>query len=257
MTLLLNCDLGEKSIHYDGKNDSDLLKIINSANIACGFHAGDILTIDKTIKEAKKNDVSIGAHPGFRDLANFGRKKIDVTKKELINLIWEQLELINTIAVKNNTKVTHVKPHGALNNLACENIEVALTIGETIQKFNNEMIYVVLPLTEMEVSAKKLNIKYACEIFADRNYEDNGQLISRTKKHALINDPTIASKNILQMLDCNSIICYSGKKIKCNIDTICIHGDGSQAVLIAESLKKNLLQNKVKFLSLNKLKKFL
>ena len=256
MQINLNCDLGEKSLHYDGRHDSGLLKIINSANIACGYHAGNNLVIDKTIKEAKKNKVSIGAHPGFKDLENFGRKKIHLSKIELIDLIWKQLVLINEIAIKNNTKVTHVKPHGALSNLASENIEVALTIGETIQKFNNELIYVVLPLTKMEKAARKINSKYANEIFADRNYEDNGQLVSRNKKNALIKDSKTSIKNIMNMLYNSSIISYSGKKIKCNIDTICIHSDAKNSLLLAKSIKSILIKNNYELINLNKMKKF-
>ena len=257
MEINLNCDLGEKSIHYDGKNDLPLLKIINTANIACGYHAGNNLTIHETIKEAKNNTVSVGAHPGFNDKENFGRKKIHLTKKELSKLLREQLEIINEISLKHKWPITHVKPHGALNNMACENIEISLTIGKSIKEFNKDLIFVVLPLTEMEKAAKNLDLKYACEIFADRNYEDNGQLVSRSKEHASVIDPKIASSNILEMLDSSYIKCYSGKKIKCEIDTICIHGDGDKALLIAENLKNSLLQNNIQLLNLNKLKKFL
>ena len=257
MEINLNCDLGEKSIHYDGKNDLPLLKIINTANIACGYHAGSNLIMHETIKEAKNNTVSVGAHPGFNDKENFGRKKIHLTKKELSKLLREQLEIINEISLKQQWPITHVKPHGALNNMACENIEISLTIGESIKEFNKDLIFVILPLTEMEKAAKNLNLKYACEIFADRNYEDNGQLVSRSKEHASVIDPKIASSNILEMLDNSYIKCYSGKKIKCEIDTICIHGDGDKALLIAENLKNSLLQNNIQLLNLNKLKKFL
>ena len=257
MEINLNCDLGEKSIHYNGKYDANLLKIINSANIACGYHAGSKSIIDKTIKKAKENDVSIGAHPGFKDLKNFGRKKMFLSKKELKNLIWKQLEIIDEIAINNNSNITHVKPHGALNNMACEDIEIALTIGQTIKDFNKDLIYVVLPLNEMEKAAKKLNLKYACEIFADRNYEDNGQLVSRSKNYALIKNAKIASKNIIEMLNSSSIICFSGKKIKCNIDTICIHGDGENSVLIAKKLKNTLINNAFNLINLNKMTKFI
>ena len=256
MEINLNCDLGEKSIHYDGKYDANLLKIINSANIACGYHAGSKSIIDKTIKNAQKNNVSVGAHPGFKDLENFGRKKMFLSKKELKHLIWKQLEIINEIAIYNNTIITHVKPHGALNNMACEDIEIALTIGQTIKDFNKDLIYVVLPLNEMEKAAKKLDLKYACEIFADRNYEDNGQLVSRNKDYALIKNSKIASENIIEMLNSSSIICFSGKKIKCNIDTICIHGDGDNSVLIAKNLKNTLINNGLKLINLNKMTKF-
>jgi len=257
MEINLNCDLGEKSIHYDGINDFPLLKIINTANIACGYHAGNDLTINETIKESKKNNVSVGAHPGFNDKENFGRKRINLTKKELNKLLREQLEIIYEISLKHQWPITHVKPHGALNNMACENIEISLSIGESIKEFNKDLIFVVLPLTEMEEAAKNLGLKFACEIFADRNYEDNGQLVSREKKHASIIDPNIASSNILEMLDNSCINCYSGKKIQCEIDTICIHGDGDKALLIAENLKKNLLKNNIQLLNLNKLKKFI
>ena len=256
MEINLNCDLGEKSSHYNGVNDNKLLKIINSINLACGYHAGNKTIINKSIKEAIKNKVSIGAHPGFKDLKNFGRKKLHLSKKELITLIWDQLEIINNIAIKNNTHITHVKPHGALNNMACENLDMAFTIGQTIKKFNKNLIYIVLPLTKMEDAAKKLNLNYACEIFADRNYEDNGHLVSRNKKNALINNPIISSNNVIEMLDSSSIKCFSGKKIKCKIDTICIHGDGINSVKIAKKLKKELIFNGFHLLNLDKMTRF-
>ena len=256
MEVNLNCDLGEKSIHYDGKNDEKLLKIINSANIACGYHAGSNLTINRTIKNAINNNVSIGAHPGFKDLENFGRKRIYLTKRELNLLILEQLELISSIARDNNTQITHVKPHGALNNMACENIDVALTIGEAIKKFDKELIYVVLPLNQMEKAAIKLDLKYACEIFADRNYDDDGQLLSRKNDHALITNPLLSSKRIIEMLDSSSIISLSGKKIKCTIDTICIHGDGKNSYIIASEIKNILTEKKYKLVNLNDMTKF-
>ena len=256
MEINLNCDLGEKSIQYDGRNDLRLLKIINSANISCGYHAGNKEIIDLTIKLANINNVSIGAHPGFSDKKNFGRKKLNITKKELIKLIRDQLEIIQEIAIENQTKISHFKPHGALNNMACENIDMALTIGQTIREFDKDLIYIILPLNEMENAAKKLDLNYACEIFADRNYEDNGQLIARNKKNALIEDHKLASKNILEMINSSSIKCLSGKKIKCNIDTICIHGDGDKSVNIAQEIKNILNKNGFSLLNLNKMAKF-
>ena len=256
MEINLNCDLGEKSIHYDGKNDNSLLEIINSANIACGYHAGNIEIIDSTIKQSKKNQVSIGAHPGFNDPKNFGRKRINLSENELYNLITKQLEIINKIANENKYPITHVKPHGALNNMACENIDISMIIGKAIKDFNKDLIYVVLPLNEMEKAAKKLDLKFACEIFADRNYEDNGQLVSRNKDYASINDPIEASNNILEMINTSAIKTYSGKKINCNIDTVCIHGDGKEALGLAMELKKKLTENNINMLCLDKLKVF-
>ena len=217
---------------------------------------GNIEIIDSTIKQSKKNQVSIGAHPGFNDPKNFGRKRINLSKNELYNLITKQLEIINKIANENKYPITHVKPHGALNNMACENIDISMIIGKAIKDFNKDLIYVVLPLNEMEKAAKKLDLKFACEIFADRNYEDNGQLVSRNKDYASINDPIEASNNILEMINTSTIKTYSGKKIKCNIDTVCIHGDGKEALTIAMELKKKLIENNINMICLDKLKKF-
>ena len=255
MEINLNCDLGEKSVHYSGINDLKLLKLIDTTSIACSYHAGNILTIGKTIINAKKNKVSVGAHPGFNDKKNFGRKKINLTKSELIKLITDQLEIINEISLFNNYPITHVKLHGALSNIACENIEISLIIAETIKKFCQDLIFIVLPATKMETVAKKIQIKYACEVFADRNYQDNGQLIPRDKKNALVQDPIAASKKILNMLRESSIFSYSGKKIKCDIDTICIHGDNKNAPLFAKEIKKILSINNYNFVNLDALKK--
>jgi len=206
-----------------------------------------------TIKIAKENNVSIGAHPGFADKKNFGRKRIELEKNELKKLIRDQLEIISGIADAHQWPITHVKPHGALNNMACENFDVGLAIGESVYEFNKDLIYLVLPLSEMVKAAQQLNLKYACEIFADRNYQDNGQLISRSNPNAMVENFKTASENILEMLHTSSIKCLSGKKIKCQIDSICIHGDGLKAVSIAKELKKILIKNNIQLVNLDKL----
>ena len=256
MEVNLNCDLGEKSKHYNGVNDQSLIELINTANIACGYHAGSESVIKKTIKIAKKNNVSIGAHPGFADKKNFGRKRIKLNKEKLKKLILNQLEIIDKIATKQNWPIKHVKPHGALNNMACENLEMAIAIGESIREFNKDLIYLVLPFSEMEKAAQRLNLNYACEIFADRNYQDNGQLISRSSSKALIENPTLAAENILEVLNSSSINCLSGKKLKCSIDSICIHGDNKNAVYMAKQLIEVLTKNNIKLKNLDKLKQF-
>ena len=253
----LNCDLGEKSTHYNGKNDVALMKIINTANIACGYHAGDNETMLNTIQLAKENNVSIGAHPGFDDKNNFGRKRINLNKKEITKLVIDQINILNEIANKENWQLTHVKPHGALNNMACENFDLSIAIGEAIKKCNPDLIYMILPLTEMENAAKKLNIRFASEIFADRNYEDNGLLMSRDNKNSMINNAQEAVNNVTHMLESRSIYCYSGEKIPCEFDSICIHGDGKLALDIATSLSKSLLKDGFILKPLNQLKKFI
>lgn len=252
----LNCDLGEKSTHYDGKNDQALMQIINTANIACGYHAGDNDTMISTIKLAKENNVSVGAHPGFDDKSNFGRQRMDLNEKKIKKLVTDQINILNEIANKENWKLTHVKPHGALNNMACENYDLSLAIGSAIKEYNPDLIYMILPLTEMENAAKKLNIKFAAEIFADRNYDDNGFLLPRYNKNSIVNDVHEAVKNVAYMLENRVIYCYSGKKIPCEFDSICIHGDGKLSLDIAKHLNKKLIKDGFILKPLNQLNKF-
>ena len=257
MEININCDLGEKSKFHSTKNDPDLLNIVNSANIACGYHAGDEKTMDETIKISIKNDVSIGAHPSFNDPENFGRKRINLSNLEISNLITDQYEILQKIASNHNEKVTHIKPHGALNNMACEDFDLANTIAKTIYNINKDIIFLVPTGSQMEVAANKLNMKIACEIFADRNYEDDGNLVSRSKDNALITDPEIAKKHVLKMVRNQSLNCFSGKEIPCKIDSVCIHGDNENALATAKSIKDNLISNGLELKPLIKMKKFI
>ena len=252
----LNCDLGETSIHHSAENDPELMKLINTANIACGFHAGDEETMKKTVDLAIKHNVSIGAHPSFADKENFGRKRINLSKNEIKKLILDQIQILSEISESRGLSLTHVKPHGALNNMACEDYELSFTIGQTIKEFNRELIFMVLPETEMEKAGKDLDLKIACEIFADRNYEDNGRLVSRDQTYALKSDVIEATQNIINMLNDKAILCYSGKRIPCQIDTICVHGDGENAVEIVRNIKNNLEKAGLTFKPLSKLNKF-
>ncbi|RPG06695.1 MAG: LamB/YcsF family protein [Pelagibacteraceae bacterium TMED267] len=257
MEININCDLGEKSKHHSNVNDPDLLKIVNSANIACGFHAGDENTMHEVIKISKNNGVSIGAHPSFNDPENFGRKRINLSSIEIKRLIIEQYEILQDIALKYNEKVSHIKPHGALNNMACEDIELANIIAKTINGISKDLIYLVPTGSKMEVAAKKLNMKVACEIFADRNYEDDGNLVSRKKSNALITDPEEAKRHVLSMVQNQSLNCHSGKQIPCEIDSVCIHGDNLSSLATAESIKKMLITNGLKLKPLNLMEKFI
>jgi len=256
MEININCDLGEKSKFHSIENDPDLLSIVNSANIACGYHAGDEETMDMTIKISKSNGVSIGAHPSFNDPENFGRKRINLSSSEVHKLIINQYEILQKIAQKHNEKVTHIKPHGALNNMACENFELATTIAKAINDIDKNIIFLVPTGSKMETAAKKLNIKIACEIFADRSYEDDGNLVSRSKDHALITNPEIAKKHVLSMVKNQAINCYSGKQIPCEIDSVCIHGDNQSSLATAKSIRENLISNGLILKPLNKMKKF-
>ena len=257
MEININCDLGEKSKFHSTKNDPDLLKIVNSANIACGYHAGDKETMNKVIEISKTNQVSIGAHPSFNDPENFGRKKINLNSSEVTKLIINQYEVLQKIAQNHNENVTHIKPHGALNNIACEDLELATTIAKAINSINKDIIFLVPTGSKMELAGKKLNMKIACEIFADRNYEDDGNLVSRSKDNALITNPDVAKKHVLKMVKNQALNCFSGKKIPCKIDSVCIHGDNESSLATAKSIKDNLIDNGLKLKPLNKMKKFI
>ena len=257
MEINLNCDLGEKSKHHSNENDPDLLKIVNSANVACGYHAGDEETMKKVVEISKENNVSIGAHPSFNDPENFGRKRINLTANEISKLVTDQYEILQNIAIKLDEKVSHIKPHGALNNMACEDLELATILAKTIYNIDKDIIYLVPTGSKMEIAAKKLNMKIACEIFADRNYEDDGNLVSRKKPHALITNPEEAKKHVLNMVKNQAINCHSGKQIPCEIDSVCIHGDNLNSLATAKSIKDNLIENKLKLKPLNKMEKFI
>ena len=256
MEININCDLGEKSKFHSTKYDPDLLKIVNSANIACGFHAGDEETMKNTIEISKKNNVSIGAHPSFNDPLNFGRKRISLSRNEIKKLIIDQYEILQGIAENLDTVVTHIKPHGALNNMACEDLNLSRILAETIFNIDKNLIYLVPTGSKMETAAKEFKMKIACEIFADRNYEDDGNLISRSKADAIITDPEKCKKHVLEMVKNQSLNCLSGKKIPCQIDSICIHGDNIQSLETAKQIKKVLEENSICLKSLNELKKF-
>ena len=257
MEININCDLGEKSKHHSNKYDPDLLEIVNSANVACGYHAGDEETMNQVVKISKNNGVSIGAHPSFKDPENFGRERMNLSESEIKKLIIDQYEILQKIALNYGEIVSHVKPHGALNNMACEDIELAKILAKTIKDINKDIIYLVPTGSKMQEAAKKFDMKFACEIFADRNYEDDGNLVSRKKSHALITDPEQAKKHVLKMVQTQSLNCHSGKQIPCEIDSVCIHGDNLSSLATAKSIKKNLIENGLELKTLNKMKKFI
>jgi|TARA_B110000438_G_scaffold293110_1_gene332441 UPF0271 protein len=257
MEININCDLGEKSKFHSSENDPELLNIVNSANVACGYHAGDEETMEAVIKISKNNGVSIGAHPSFNDPDNFGRKRMNLNSSEIKKLIITQYEILQNIAKRHDENVTHIKPHGALNNMACEDFDLAKILAKTIYEIDKDIIYLVPTGSKMETAAKKLNMKIACEIFADRNYEDDGNLVSRSKSNALITNPEIAKKHVFNMVKNQSLNCLSGKQIPCEIDSVCIHGDNSSSLNTAKLIKEDLLKNGLELKPLNKMKKFL
>ena len=182
---------------------------------------------------------------------------MNLPPEEIRKPIIDQYEILQDIASNHGDKVSHIKPHGALNNMACENLDLSITLAKTIKEIDKDLIYLVPTGSKMEEAARKLDMKIACEIFADRNYEDDGNLVSRKKPHALITNPEEAKKHVLNMVKNQALNCHSGKQIPCEIDSICIHGDNISALETAKEIKKNLTDNSLTLLALNKMKKFL
>lgn len=250
----LNADMGEGFGAYDIGDDNAILKIIRSANIACGFHAGDPLTMRHVIERAGEEGVSIGAHPGFNDLWGFGRRRIQMSANDLENLIAYQIGALQAMATFSGQKVTHVKPHGALNNMAAENYDYAAAIGRAIKTVDRDLIYVALSGSEMEKAALDLGLTLAREGFCDRRYDDNGNLVSRSIAGSVIKDPQEATDQVVRMVVEGEILTVSGKRIKRRVDSLCVHGDEPTAVALAAKVREGLEAAGVKVVPLTEMK---
>lgn len=238
----LNADMAEGFGAYDIGDDAGLLKIIGSANIACGFHAGDPLTMHRVVSEAKREGVSIGAHPGFNDLWGFGRRHIDMRPDDLEYMVAYQIGALQALAAYSGVKVTHLKPHGALNNMAAENADYAMAIGRAIKSVDREMIYVALAGSEMEKAGQALGLRVAREGFCDRQYEDDGNLASRKIAGSVIKDPVVATRQAVEMVVNRMVTSRSGKSLACKVDTLCVHGDEPTAVAVAKAVREGLMK---------------
>lgn len=236
----LNADMGEGFGAYDIGNDDGLMHIIKSANIACGFHAGDPDVMHKNVMAAKAQGVSIGAHPGFNDLWGFGRRQIEISLFSLENSVSYQIGALQAIANYSGLRVTHLKAHGALSNMAAEDKEMALAIGRAIKVVDASIIYVVLAGSQMEVAAEELGLPIAREGFADRQYEEDGCLASRKLPGTVYKDPAIALEQVLRMVQQGEIVTRSGKIIQRQIDTVCVHGDEPTSLNIARQVREGL-----------------
>ena len=238
----LNADMGEGFGAYDIGNDDGLMQIIKSANIACGFHAGDPDVMHRNVMAAKVRGVSIGAHPGFNDLWGFGRRKIDMSLSALEHAITYQIGALQAIAAYSDLKVTHLKAHGALANMAAVDKDMALAIARAIKVVDPDIIYVALAGSQMEAAADKLGLRLAREGFADRQYDDDGNLASRKLDGAVFKDREVALKQVLRMVEHGEILARSGKIIQCRIDTICVHGDEPTSLAVARHVREGLEQ---------------
>ena len=237
MQVDINCDMGEGMDH-----DAGIMPFISSANIACGFHAGDENTMQQTILLALQNNVAIGAHISFPDKQNFGRTEMHLPKNEIEDLIFNQLNLLQKIANSLGAELHHVKPHGALYNMSARDAELACTIATAVKKFNPGLILYGLSGSHSISEAKAIGLQTASETFADRNYNDDGSLTARTQPNAMIANEEKMIQHVLQMIRAGMVTTVTGKKIPVLAETICIHGDGQHALefarVISSVLKK-------------------
>ncbi|MGJ8546342.1 MAG: LamB/YcsF family protein [Sulfitobacter sp.] len=236
----LNADMGESFGRWKMGDDAALLQTVTSANIACGGHAGDADVMASSMKIAMDNGVGIGAHPGFMDLAGFGRYRIQMPRGTLQNQIRYQVAASIGMARSMGAKVRHVKLHGALGNMTSEDAQMAQDLYEAALSVDPDLIVMVLAATAQQEAAEALGCKYATEIFADRAYNDDATLVDRSQPGAVIHDPVEAGRRMVEMVQAGAIITGSGKRIETPIDTICLHGDTPTAVQIAASVRETL-----------------
>jgi UPF0271 protein len=236
----LNADIAEGWGAYDIGNDAELMKIIKSASVACGFHAGDANTMHRLCMLAKQEGVSVGVHPGFNDLWGFGRRRIQMKASDLEYMVAYQIGALQAMASYAGLKVTHLKPHGALNNMAAEDEGYAMAIGRAIKAVDRNIIYVALYGSQMEKAARKLELPLAQEGFADRKYDDEGNLASRAIPGTVIKDPKAAGEQALRMVQEGEVVAMSGKRVKVKVDTLCVHGDEATGVVVGRGVRAAL-----------------
>jgi len=237
----LNCDMGEGFGVYSVGSDAEMLSIVTSANIACGFHAGDPIVMHDTLMHARTNNVQVGAHPSFFDLWGFGRRPILGEKPEDIEKqIIYQIGALQALAQSVGVRVRHVKTHGSLGNMAAESRELAEAVARAIYRVDRDLIFVVMPGMETERAGDRAGLRLAREIYADRAYADNGNLVSRKHEGAVLHDADAAAERVLRMVQEQAITTVSGRRIPATIDSICVHGDTPGAVSMARTIRTRL-----------------
>lgn len=247
----LNADMGESFGPYALGSDEELLNHITSCNIACGFHAGDYTVMKKTVTMAALKNVSVGAHVGFPDLQGFGRRVMQFSPEEIENLAIYQIGALQAFAQASGINLRHVKPHGALYNMAAADYNIARAIAEAIKKVVPGAILVALANSQMVKAAYDVGIKVAEEVFADRAYSPDGTLVSRSTPGSIIHDPKEAVNRVLKMVLHKKVTAMNGEDISINADSICVHGDNPQAVNLTRAIRSALQDNNVKVVQLS------
>ncbi len=236
MKINLNADLGESFGPWPMGDDKRLLSVVNSANVACGFHAGDPLVISCTIDTAREHNTSVGAHPGFPDLQGFGRRVMYMPDAELYACVQYQLAAMDGLCRAQKMAMTHVKPHGAMNNMACDNADMAKVIATAVYDYDPKQILLAPALSELARAGNAVGLKVAVEVFADRAYQDNGSLVPRKEPGAVLSTSEACIQHVRNMIAAGGLVTQTGKTLPTEFHSICVHGDNAHAVDTAEQL---------------------
>jgi UPF0271 protein len=247
----LNCDMGESFGAWRMGCDVELMDYVSSVNIACGFHAGDAGTIRKTVEAAIEKSIAVGAHPSFPDLQGFGRREMKMPVREIFDIVLYQVSAVKGICEASGSRLHHVKPHGALYNQAAKDAEIARAIAEAVKAIDVKLIFYGLSGSFLISEAEKIGLKTASEVFADRTYQRDGSLTPRTRPDALIHDAEKAAAQVLQMIQAQTVTAASGETVAIKAETVCIHGDGANALEFAGTINAKLAENGISIKSVN------
>ena len=241
----LNCDMGESFGAWTLGSDAELMDYVSSVNIACGFHAGDASVIRKTIKTAIAKNVAVGAHPSFPDLQGFGRREIKMSAQEIFDIVLYQVAALKGMCEAFGGKLHHVKPHGALYNQAARDKNLAEAIAKAVKAIDENLVFYGLANSFLVSEAERIGLKTASEVFADRTYQADGTLTTRSQSNALIESVKKSCEQILEIITAQTVTAVTGEKVTLRADTICIHGDGTHALEFAREIKRSLEENGV------------
>ena len=240
--LNLNADLGESFGPWVMGRDDAMLRIVNSANVACGYHAGDPLVMINTVGLAKTHGVSVGAHPGFPDLQGFGRRRMDIPLPELEAMLIYQVGALDACARAQGMRVTHIKPHGALSNIACAERKIADAIARAIYCLDPTLVLLAPAASQLIAAGRDKGLPVVEEIFADRAYLDDGNLVPRSQAGAMIHGAEASLQHVMRMVEESALISINGKRIPVKPQSICVHGDNADAVATAQAIRDGLLK---------------
>lgn len=249
----LNCDLGESFGAYKLGMDEEVIPFISSANVACGFHASDPVVMSKTVALAKKNGVGVGAHPGFPDLMGFGRRNMNVKPDEAKAYVQYQIGALSAFCRAQGIPLVHVKPHGALYNMAGKDYALAKAICEGIAEINDRLILLALSGSQMVKAARDTGLRVASEVFADRAYEEDGSLVARTKPGSMITDDDEAIRRVVRMAKEGRAASITGKDIAIKADSVCVHGDNARALAFVQKIRAALTAEDIEILPLSEI----